>query len=290
MLNDVKLIFSKFLKDARKKRNLTQAELAELSFINQRTISDMENGKSNYDLDKLESLSIVLNVDLIKKYFEIFFEDSNSIDQIINSLNNKDRIEGSSNIEEINKLVEIKNKTNRKFIELKAEKLILFFYSIKENKNVLKRQNLIVKALNINQNFDFENLEINSYEIIDYRILINYALTLNDNTEKLKIFKFIESSDLQDENTITILYHNIANLYYILDYNKTALEYINKAIENNKNSPISPVMLYTKALILSELSLPNQYYIDKSLEISKKTDTNLYNLILNKISKSINNK
>lgn len=290
MLNDVKLIFSKFLKDARKKRNLTQAELAELSFINQRTISDMENGKSNYDLDKLESLSIVLNVDLIKKYFEIFFEDSNSIDQIINSLNNKDRIEGSSNFEEINKLVEIKNKTNRKFIKLKAEKLILFFYSIKENKNVLKRQNLIVKALNINQNFDFENLEINSYEIIDYRILINYALTLNDNTEKLKIFKFIESSDLQDENTITILYHNIANLYYILDYNKTALEYINKAIENNKNSPISPVMLYTKALILSELSLPNQYYIDKSLEISKKTDTNLYNLILNKISKSINNK
>lgn len=39
---------------------------------------------------------------------------------------------------------------------------------------------LLLKALNINGEFDLENLELNYYENIDYRILMNCALNLDD--------------------------------------------------------------------------------------------------------------
>ncbi|MDD6918089.1 helix-turn-helix transcriptional regulator, partial [Anaerococcus sp.] len=90
-MNDRKYIFGKFLKDIRNKRNLSQERLAELSFINIKTISNMENAKANFDLDNLDKLSSVLSVDLIEKYFEIMYEDSSSIENIISSLNSKDR-------------------------------------------------------------------------------------------------------------------------------------------------------------------------------------------------------
>lgn len=90
-MNNRNYIFGKFLKDIRNKRNLSQERLAELSFINIKTISNMENAKANFDLDNLDRLSSVLSVDLIEKYFEIMYEDSSSIENIISSLNSKDR-------------------------------------------------------------------------------------------------------------------------------------------------------------------------------------------------------
>jgi len=43
-------------------------------------------------------------------------------------------------------------------------------------------------------------------------------------------------------------------------------------------------MLYTKALILKDLSLPYDDYIKKSLEIAKKQDIMTYQYILDKIN------
>lgn len=47
----------------------------------------MKTSKVNNDLDKLEILSSDLNVDLVEEYFNILFENSNNIDQIVNFLN-----------------------------------------------------------------------------------------------------------------------------------------------------------------------------------------------------------
>lgn len=281
-MKSVNQSFANYLKDIRKSRKLTQEKLSELSYINVKTISEMETGKANIDLDKLEILSSVLNVDLVEKFFNILFEDSNNIDQIVNSLNNKDRFHGSSQSKEIEALEDIKHRTDRKIIKNKAQKLILYFKSIEVKDNITLKRKLLLDALNVNRNFDFENLENNNYSKVDYRILMNFAYTDKNPTQRLKIYKFIEDSNIDDNDLNSILFHNIANTYYILEESEIALDYINKAINLNSNNPTSAVMLYTKALILYDLSKDYEPYARKALEISKETDQTIYSYILNK--------
>lgn len=286
-MNKDKVFFGNFLKEIRMKKNLTQEKLSTLSYINLKTISNMENGNINYDLDKLETLSTILKVDLIDKYFDVFYSDSNRIDSIIKSFNEKDMIYGASLDKEINELEEIKDKANRNIIKLEAEKLILFFKSMEEKDEIQKRKCLISKALNINGNFNFKNLDANYYENIDYRILMNYAFTVNNPHEKLRIYKFIENSNVIDENINSILYTSTSYVYYILEDTIKALEYIEKALSYRIGKEPSPVMLYTKALILKDLSRPYDDYIKKSLEIAKKQDLKTYEYILDKINMQI---
>lgn len=281
-MNDRKYIFGKFLKDIRNKRNLSQERLAELSFINIKTISNMENAKANFDLDNLDRLSSVLSVDLIEKYFEIMYEDSSSIENIISSLNSKDRYEGKDQSREINELIKIKERTSRDVVKVKASKLIMFFRSMEIKENPALRKNLIIEALNAGGKFYFNNLNNNYYDNIDYRILMNYAMCLDDQQERLRICKFIEDIEVLDKNIRAVLYHNISNIYYILEDNKKALEYINMALAYNSNNPKSAVMLYTKAIILMDDNLPYEDYIKEALDISKKTDPDTYNFILHK--------
>ncbi|WP_276881186.1 helix-turn-helix transcriptional regulator [Anaerococcus tetradius] len=281
-MNDRKYIFGKFLKDIRNKRNLSQERLAELSFINIKTISNMENAKVNFDLDNLDRLSSILSVDLIEKYFEIMYEDSSNIENIISSLNSKDRYEGKDQSLEINELIRIKERTSRDVVKIKALKLILFFRSMEVKGNPALRKNLIIKALNAGGKFDFNDLNNNYYDNIDYRILMNYATCLDDIQERLIICKFIEESDVLDNNVRAVLYHNISNIYYILEDNQKALEYINMALAYNSDNPKSAVMLYTKAIILMDDKLPYEDYIKEALDISKKTDPDTYNFILHK--------
>lgn len=274
--------FANYLKNIRNSRKLTQEKLSELSYINIKTISEMENAKANIDLDKLETLSTALNIDLVEQYFNILFKDSNSIDQIINSLNSRDRFHGSSQSKEIEALEDIKNRTDRKIIKNKAQKLILYFKSIEVKDDVTLKRKLLLDALKINRNFDFENLENNNYSKVDYRILLNFAYTDKNPRQRLKIYKFIEDSNIDDNDLNSILFHNIANTYYILEESEIALEYINKAINLNSDNPASAVMLYTKSLILYDLSKDYEPYARKALEISKETDQKLYSYILNK--------
>ena len=272
--------FGKFLQNCRKNRHLSQEKLSELSYINIKTISEMENGKANIDLDKLDILSSVLNVDLVEEYFNILFEDSNNINQIVNSLNSRDRFHGSCQSIEIQALEDIKNRTNRQLIKNKVEKLILFFKSIEVKDDMLLKRKLILDALNINGKFDLDNLENNYYSDIDYRILMNYALTLDNWLDKLVIHKFIEQSNSEDKNLKSILFHNMSNAHYVLKEYYKALDYINKAIDSNLDNPTSAVMLYTKALILYDLSEPYEEYAIKALEISKESDKELHSYIL----------
>lgn len=281
-MNNRKRSFGKFLRETRLKRHLSQEKLSELSYINVKTISNMENSKIDFDLEKLDILSPILGVDLIEKYFEIIYDDCNSIEDIISSLNKKDRYNGVKQSHEISELEKIKETTRRKVVKLKVDKLILFFKSIGINDNTSLRKDLIIKSLNIGGNFDFINLNNNYYDDIDYRILMNYALCLDSYDEKLRIYKFIEDSKCADNNVRAILYHNISNLFYILENNELALDYINKAIALNSNNPKSAIMQYTKAIILMELDLPYESYIKEALNISKNSDIDSYNFILQK--------
>lgn len=281
-MNYINTIFGKTLKEYRKNKNLTQEELADLSYINIKTISNMENGQIDIDLDKLESISNVLNVDLVEEYLYLILNDSEQINNIIKNLNSRDRYSGSSQFNEINILTKIENTSNRKIIKQKAKKLNLLFQSIEIKDNMNKKKELIIKALNIDNNFDFVNLSSNAYDIIDYRLLMNYAFCVKNLNERLRFFKFIEQSRVDNDNLNSILYHNMAVTYYILYKSYLALYYINKAISSNKHNPVSPIMLYQKSLILYDLSLDYKKYVRLTLKTSRKSSYKLYYKLLEK--------
>lgn len=281
-MNYINTIFGKTLKEYRKNKNLTQEELADLSYINIKTISNMENGQIDIDLDKLESISNVLNVDLVEEYLYLILNDSEQINNIIKNLNSRDRYSGSSQFDEINILTKIENTSNRKIIKQKAKKLNLLFQSIEIKDNMNKKKELIIKALNIDNNFDFVNLSSNAYDIIDYRLLMNYAFCVKNLNERLRFFKFIEQSRVDNDNLNSILYHNMAVTYYILYKSYLALYYINKAISSNKHNPVSPIMLYQKSLILYDLSLDYKKYVRLTLKTSRKSSYKLYYTLLEK--------
>ena len=226
-MKDIEIIFGKILKKYRTSRNLTQEDLANLSYINIKTISNMENGKVEINLDKLETISEVLNVDLVEEYLYLLLNDSEKINNIISNLNSRDRYSGSSQGEEISILTEIENTSKRKFIKQKAKKLKLLFQSIEIKDNLNKKKTLLIKALNTDKVFDFVNLGSNNYDIIDYRLLMNYAFYINNLNERLKYFKFIEKSRVDNDNLNSILYHNMAVTYYIMYKSYHALYYIN---------------------------------------------------------------
>ena len=281
-MNYINTIFGKTLKEYRKNKNLTQEELADLSYINIKTISNLENGQIDIDLDKLESISNVLNVDLVEEYLYLILNDSEQINNIIKNLNSRDRYSGSSQFDEINILTKIENTSNRKIIKQKAKKLNLLFRSIEIKDNMNKKKELIIKALNIDNNFDFVNLSSNAYDIIDYRLLMNYAFCVKNLNERLRFFKFIEQSRVDNDNLNSILYHNMAVTYYILYKSYLALYYINKAISSNKHNPVSPIMLYQKSLILYDLSLDYKKYVRLTLKTSRKSSYKLYYTLLEK--------
>lgn len=273
--------FGKLLREIRQKNKLTQEELAHLSLINIRTLSNMENGKVNIDFDKLEILSEIFNVDLVEVYLYLLLYDSQQIDKLIDKLNSMDRYAGSNQADEIKLLTEIENTSNRKIIRNKAKKLRLLFQSI-ELENRDEKKSLIVEALNIGKAFDFTSLCSNTYDIIDYRLLMNYALCLDSKDDRITFLKFIENAKIDNDNLKSILYHNMASTYYTLDKSYLALYYINKSLRANNKNPISPIMLYQKSIILYDLKMPYDKYVRMTLETSKKISSNLYQILLNK--------
>lgn len=274
--------FGKLLKDLRQKNNMTQEDLAYRSFINVKTLSNMENGKVDIDLDKLEILSEIFNIDLVEEYLNIFLEDSKIIDSIVDNLNSKDNVAGFSYADEIETLFQIENNTFRKLIRIKAKKLRLFFENMQIKDDKEKRKAIIVEALNTGKTFDFSNLDSNTYDSLDYRLIMNYTQIMDSYDDKLKLLLFLENLKLNDTNFNSILFHNIAVSCYNLDESKIALDYINKAIDLNSKKRSSPIMLYMKSIILYDLSLEYKEVAQLAIEEAKKTDENLYSLIMKK--------
>lgn len=282
LMKESSIIFGKIFRYHRLKNRLTQEKLSELSYINIKTISDIENGKYNIDIDKLEIFSNLLKVDLVEEYLNIFLEDSKIIDSIIDNLNSKDNVAGFSYADEIETLFQIENNTFRKLIRIKAKKLRLFFENMQIKDDKEKRKAIIIEALNTGKAFDFSNLDSNTYDSLDCRLLMNYTQIMDSYDDKLKLLLFLENLKLNDTNFNSILFHNIAVSYYNLDESKIALDYINKAIDLNSKKRSSPIMLYMKSIILYDLSLEYKEVSQLAIEEAKKTDENLYSLIMKK--------
>ena len=111
---------------------------------------------------------------------------------------------------------------------------------------------------------------------------MNYTQIMDSYNNKLKLLLFLENLNFNDTNFNSILFHNIAVSYYNLDQSKITLEYMNKAIDLNSKKRSSPIMLYMKSIILYDLSLEYKEVAQLAIEEAKKTDENLYSLIMKK--------
>lgn len=69
---NIKNLFGRKIKEYRKKRNLTQTQLAELVNVDDKHISCIENGKNFPSADLIERLATSLNVEP-KDFFEFYY-------------------------------------------------------------------------------------------------------------------------------------------------------------------------------------------------------------------------
>lgn len=66
--------YGKFIKENRKKLDLTQAEIAKISGVGLKFIRELEQGKQNVKIDKLNQVLYVFSMELVperKKYDDI---------------------------------------------------------------------------------------------------------------------------------------------------------------------------------------------------------------------------
>ena len=71
-MNSLKTLFGRKIKEYRKKKNLTQAQLAELVNVDDKHISCIESGKNFPSPDLIERIAVALNIEP-KDLFEFYY-------------------------------------------------------------------------------------------------------------------------------------------------------------------------------------------------------------------------
>ena len=71
-MNSIKTLFGRKIKEYRKKKNLTQAQLAELVHVDDKHISCIESGKNFPSPELIDRLAVSLNVEP-KDLFEFYY-------------------------------------------------------------------------------------------------------------------------------------------------------------------------------------------------------------------------
>ena len=83
---NIKNLFGRKIKEYRKKKNLTQAQLAELVNVDDKHISCIESGKNFPSADLIERLSVSLEVEP-KDLFEFYYlQDTKDLKSDINNM------------------------------------------------------------------------------------------------------------------------------------------------------------------------------------------------------------
>lgn len=83
---NIKVLFGRKIREYRKKRNMTQAQLAEIVCVDDKHISCIESGKNFPSPDLIERLSNALNVEP-KDLFEFYYlQDSENLKEDIISM------------------------------------------------------------------------------------------------------------------------------------------------------------------------------------------------------------
>lgn len=253
-------LFGKRLKEIRKNLNLKQNYIAKSTYIDDKTIRRIENGKVLPKLDTLEILSPFYKEDLVSLLIEYRFDDYSVFCDIKNKIELKlDNGEQNTLHNEFKELNILSSSTKNPYYKKLIRQLILFteatiLYKSNSNTNNMAF-NKLVKAIKVTTpRFELEDYNSLVYSSMEIRILMNIAFIFNRLGKEQKYLEMINfclnSVDSNDE-IYPKLCHNLAGAYTRSKDFRKALKLSNmgiKSCQENRNFNGLSILYYGKGV------------------------------------------
>ena len=268
-------LFGERLKSIREKLGLTQKQVVDMAFIDERTLRRMELGKVIPKLETLEALSVIYKTDLVSAIIESRITDYSMLLQTQRNIDLKLINEEMSNFENEFKLIDkLLENIENEYYKILITQFKFFLYGIRyyKNKEYQSALNMYINAIKQTLNdFSLDNYKEYSFSLMEIRILMNIALVEDkcEQDEKYEeILKFCVNQCDENNEIYPRICHNLAGVYRKKEEYSRALFYDNKGIETCKKNMFADtlaVLYYGKAF--AEYRLEKTEY-KKSLDLS----------------------
>lgn len=268
-------LFGERLKSIREKLGLTQKQVVDMAFIDERTLRRMELGKVIPKLETLEALLIIYKTDLVSAIIESRITDYSMLLQTQRNIDLKLINEEMSNFENEFKLIDkLLENIENEYYKILITQFKFFLYGIRyyKNKEYQSALNMYINAIKQTLNdFSLDNYKEYSFSLMEIRILMNIALVEDkcEQDEKYEeILKFCVNQCDENNEIYPRICHNLAGVYRKKEEYSRALFYDNKGIETCKKNMFADtlaVLYYGKAF--AEYRLEKTEY-KKSLDLS----------------------
>ena len=268
-------LFGERLKSIREKLGLTQKQVVDMAFIDERTLRRMELGKVIPKLETLEALSVIYKTDLVSAIIESRITDYSMLLQTQRNIDLKLINEEMSNFENEFKLIDkLLENIENEYYKILITQFKFFLYGIRyyKNKEYQNAIDMYINAIKQTLNdFSLDNYKEYSFSLMEIRILMNIALVEDkcEQDEKYEeILKFCINQCDENNEIYPRICHNLAGVYRKKEEYSRALFYDNKGIEICKKNMFADtlaVLYYGKAFV--EYRLEKTEY-KKSLDLS----------------------
>ena len=268
-------LFGERLKNIREKLGLTQKQVVDMAFIDERTLRRMELGKVIPKLETLEALSVIYKTDLVSAIIESRITDYSMLLQTQRNIDLKLINEEMSNFENEFKLIDkLLENIENEYYKILITQFKFFLYGIRyyKNKEYQSALNMYINAIKQTLNdFSLDNYKEYSFSLMEIRILMNIALVedkCEQNEKYEEILKFCINQCDENNEIYPRICHNLAGVYRKKEEYSRALLYDNKGIEICKKNMFADtlaVLYYGKAF--AEYRLEKTEY-KKSLDLS----------------------
>lgn len=268
-------LFGEKLKNIRKNLKLSQKDLAEQTFVAERTIRRYESGKVMPSFDMLETMSAYYKTDLAALLIDCRFDDYSVFNSLKNKLDlrfyNKSDQELNKELDELDIL--LSTAKNQYCINLIIQlKIFIEAIELYNNNNFDLAYERFIESMKITTpKFNMDKYHLFILSSMEIRILMNISLIVNKRSDKSKYLEILEFCINNIELTDTIfpiLCTNLAGAYIRINNYEKSLHYSNIGINyciDNQNTTLLSNLYYTKGF--SEFRLNNEKYID-TLRIS----------------------
>ena len=268
-------LFGERLKNIREKLGLTQKQVVDMAFIDERTLRRMELGKVIPKLETLEALSVIYKTDLVSAIIESRITDYSMLLQTQRNIDLKLINEEMSNFENEFKLIDkLLENIENEYYKILITQFKFFLYGIRyyKNKEYQNAMDMYINAIKQTLNdFSLDNYKEYSFSLMEIRILMNIALVedkCEQNEKYEEILKFCINQCDENNEIYPRICHNLAGVYRKKEEYSRALFYDNKGIETCKKNMFADtlaVLYYGKAF--AEYRLEKTEY-KKSLDLS----------------------
>lgn len=239
--------FGRKLIEIREKKGLRQSDVADISFISQRSIGRLERGEvTNPSIDSLMELSKVYDKDIISLYIATVYESYTIFNEIKNKLNLNAMLLTKEDLNGLEEKVEIIKESKdliSKQYDIKLYELFIKYLKGEISDLALE---LIFDEINSNKinKKDFSYISLSAIEL---RILLNIATNADSykNIDKVEIMNRCINQEENREVKIAAS-NNLANFYRRNNKFSNANEIINRGLYYTKKDAyiIGSIYLY----------------------------------------------